>query len=490
MCNACLTDLVRLMIMGLKKNILYSGFLTTSLYIFQFVTYPYVARVLGVTNIGICNYVQSIVQYFILFSMMGVTSLGIREIAACGNDLKKRDIVFSKIFQLTSLTTLIVVLCYIACIELIPKLTVYRELLYVGVFQIIFNTLTIEWFFRGIEDFKYITIRTFIIRSIYVIAVFLFVQSSSDYGKYFILTTLTYVANGVINLLYSRKIVAFHWQRLASLKCYIKPMLYLGILAILGAMYTSFNTIYLGFATDDTEVGYYTTATKIQGIILGLYSAFTLVMMPRMSSCNDEREKSHMIDVSHVLLLNLTIPIIIVSECFAEIIIRIISGPSYIAATPMLMITMPLLYIIGIRQIFVAQILIPNKEDQSILNCSLGGGITGLITSFLFVNLWKGLGSATVFIASETVVAILSYYYVRKKKLYSFDIKKTGYNLISWIPFILFCLLLKDIENQYVGFLVSCLSAFLYVHIVMMHIIKNTQYQLIIQNVFHLKKNK
>lgn len=476
--------------MGLKKNILYSGFLTTSLYIFQFITYPYVARVLEVTNIGICSYVQSIVQYFMLFSMMGVTSLGIREIASCGNDFKKRDIVFSKIFQLTSLTTLLVVLCYIACIELIPKLTVYRELLYVGVFQIIFNTLTIEWFFRGIEDFKYITIRTLIIRSIYVIAVFLFVQSPSDYDKYFILTTLTYVANGVINLLYSRKIVGFHWQRLVSLQCYIRPMLYLGILSILGAMYTSFNTIYLGFVTDDTEVGYYTTATKIQGIILGLYSAFTLVMMPRMSSCNDKKEKSHMIDVSHIFLLNLTIPIIIVSECFAEIIIRIISGPSYTAATPMLMITMPLLYIIGIRQIFVAQILIPNKEDRSILNCSVGGGITGLITSLLLVNLWKGLGSATVFIASETVVAILSYYYVRKKKLYSFDIKKTGYNLIYWIPFILFCLLLKEVENQYTGFLISCLSAFLYVHIVMMYIIKNAQYQLIIRKTFHLKKNK
>ena len=49
--------------MGLKKNILYSGFLTTSLYIFHFITYPYVSRVLGVTNVGICNYVQSIVQY-------------------------------------------------------------------------------------------------------------------------------------------------------------------------------------------------------------------------------------------------------------------------------------------------------------------------------------------------------------------------------------------------------------------------------------------
>ncbi len=75
--------------MGLKKNILYSGFLTTSLYIFQFITYPYVARVLGVTNIGICNFVQSIVQYFSLFAMLGISTLGVREIAKCNGDKEK-----------------------------------------------------------------------------------------------------------------------------------------------------------------------------------------------------------------------------------------------------------------------------------------------------------------------------------------------------------------------------------------------------------------
>ena len=113
--------------MGLKKNILYSSFLTTSLYVFQFITYPYVARVLGVTNIGICNFAQSIVQYFMLFSMLGVSSLGIREIAACGNDRQQRNNVFSKIFQLTCIITILVIVIYIVSIESKPKLTHKRN---------------------------------------------------------------------------------------------------------------------------------------------------------------------------------------------------------------------------------------------------------------------------------------------------------------------------------------------------------------------------
>ena len=65
----------------IKKNFFYSSILTTANYIFPFLTYPYVSRVLGVNNIGICNFVDSIINYFILFSMMGISIVGIREIA-------------------------------------------------------------------------------------------------------------------------------------------------------------------------------------------------------------------------------------------------------------------------------------------------------------------------------------------------------------------------------------------------------------------------
>lgn len=132
--------------MGLKKNILYSGFLTTSLYIFQFITYPYVARVLGVTNIGICNYVQSIVQYFCLFSMLGISTLGVREIAKCNGDKLKLNQTFSQLFSLNALFTAIVLVLYILSIETIPNFSQYRNLLYIGATQIFLEHLPLNGF--------------------------------------------------------------------------------------------------------------------------------------------------------------------------------------------------------------------------------------------------------------------------------------------------------------------------------------------------------
>ena len=129
--------------MGLKKNILYSGFLTTSLYIFHFITYPYVSRVLGVTNVGICNYVQSIVQYFTYISMLGITSLGVREIAKAKGDARRLHDTFSQLFTLNIGFTIFALTLYFVLIETLPALIPYRRLLYIGATQILFTAFAV-----------------------------------------------------------------------------------------------------------------------------------------------------------------------------------------------------------------------------------------------------------------------------------------------------------------------------------------------------------
>ena len=53
-------------IMSVRRNFIYNLILTFSSYLFPLLTYPYVSRVLGVIGIGTCNFVDSIIDYFIL----------------------------------------------------------------------------------------------------------------------------------------------------------------------------------------------------------------------------------------------------------------------------------------------------------------------------------------------------------------------------------------------------------------------------------------
>ena len=49
------------------------------------------------------------------------------------------------------------------------------------------------------------------------------------------------------------------------------------------SIYTMLDTTMLGFLSTNTEVGYYSAATKISHMVLSLITAVTAVLLPRMS---------------------------------------------------------------------------------------------------------------------------------------------------------------------------------------------------------------
>lgn len=84
----------------------------------------------------------------------------------------------------------------------------------------------------------------------------------------------------------------------------------------MNSMYTTFNVAFLGFSTNDTEVGYYTTANKLLLIIMALFTTFTSVMVPRISnvlsshSPNNINEAKKLIEKGINALLLLGFPLI------------------------------------------------------------------------------------------------------------------------------------------------------------------------------------
>lgn len=199
--------------MGIKRNFIYSSLLTVSSFLFPMLTFPYVSRVLGVTNIGVCNFVDSIINYFILFSSMGINVVGIREIAkAKGNTLRVSK-VFSSLWILEAGMTAIMLFLLLIATVFISQLNEYASLMMIGACKLIANLFLIEWFYRGIEEFKYITYRSLIVKVLYVACIFIFIHQPSDYPVYYTLSVLLVVFNAVFNIFYSRRFVGFVLDR-------------------------------------------------------------------------------------------------------------------------------------------------------------------------------------------------------------------------------------------------------------------------------------
>lgn len=401
---------------GIKKNFLYSSILTTAGYIFPLLTYPYVSRVLEVSNIGAVNFVDSIINYFVLFSMLGVSTSGIREIAASGKNKELRDTVFSSLLALNILTTLIALAVLIGCIYLVPELRSYKDLLWIGACKLTFNLFLIEWLYKGMEQFKFITQRTILVRCIYVVSVFIFIRKEGDRNLYYLLTTLSIIVNAIINLFYSRNFVRFYINKVNFNK-YWKSFSGMGIYVILTSLYTTFNITYLGWFCGDTQVGYYTTATKIYSILLGFFTAFTGVMLPRMSSLLAEGrvdEFKNKVKTSLDCVISFSIPVIICGIFIAPQIVYWIAGPGYEGAILPMRLTIPLILIVGLEQILVLQILIPLKEDKAIIRNSFFGALVAIILNMILVERLQSIGSAFVWMLCECVILLLSYKTVRQ----------------------------------------------------------------------------
>ena len=461
---------------SLKKNFLFNSILTTSNYIFPLLVYPYITRVLGVANIGLCDFVDSIINYFILFSMMGINIMGTREIAKAKNNKEDLNKVFSSLFVINLTATLIALLVLVAVSFLVPKLHEHLNLMLLGVVKLVFNFLLINWFFQGMEDFKYVTIRTIVVKTVYVISIFIFIRGTEDYAIYYLLTVLMVVVNAIINLAYSKRIVTFTITGM-ELKPYLKTYFILGLYLLLCSMYTTFNIAYLGFVCDNEQVGYYTSAAKLFNIALAFFTAFSTVALPRLSiyiaENNFEKYKS-MLNSCVSVLVSLAVPIILFCVFNSYTIINILAGSGYEGAVLPLCIVMPLMFIIGYEQILIVQGLMPLQKDRDILTNSLIGAGAGVLLNLVLVSKLGAIGSSIVWILSETIVMICAQYFMKKYVNLKFPGLVLVKQMLGYLPLTLcFVFLHNYIKSQMIEFLLTGVLIVTYFIIVNCIVFKN-----------------
>ena len=423
--------------MSIKGNFIYSTILTFSTYLVPLMVFPYISRILGVDSIGAIDTIDNIIDYCILFSMMGMSTLGIREIAKYKNDKNRLQETFNNLFWLNVISTIVVFFFLIVTTICIPTLQQRIVLLTIGSFKLFANLFWIEWFYRGLEDFKYITIRSVIVRLLFIVSVFVFIKEKSDFTLYYILFVSIVIINAICNWTYKRNKVSLRFKHIA-LKAYAKPFIILGVFAMLSAIYTKLSIPVLSFTCGDTEAGYYATATRMYQVVIALISSLISVLIPRMSVLIRESnytEISHLFELAFKMLFFISLPIIWYVEFLAPDIIAIFAGNEFVQAAIPMRIVIFLVLIIGSEQIYIMQLLIPLNKDKIVAVAGLCGVITWAILSTILLPLLHGIGTSIVWIATESVVLLIAIYYIKKTMGYHYPWKLFFLSCLESIPY-------------------------------------------------------
>lgn len=428
---------------SVKKNILWNMLLTMSGYIFPLLTFPYVTRVLGAGNLGTVDYALGIVDYAVLFSTLGMAMVGIRYISQCGNDLKRRSEVFSNLVTLHACLSLFALAAYFACVWFIPSLSEHRELYYVGAAKIIFNVMLVEWLFQGMQDFRYITLRTMLIRTLYVIAVFVFVRSRDDYAAYFYVTIAQVAVNALVNWRYAQRYVRFRF-RLCGMREFVFPVFSMGVNMILLSFYTTFNVIYLGSACDSEAVGYYTTATKLYSIFISIISAYNGVFIPHLNDlyARGELQQFRETVTKSIHLVSLAaLPIITIGTCLAPQIIRLVAGEGFERSVLPFQIILVQVLLVGLAQILENQILLAFKKFREILICTATTTALAALIIIIFVPTHAEVAAAWAVAIPHVFELALLFYFARKAIRFDSSYKTILRNALVCLPIVGICIL-------------------------------------------------
>lgn len=469
--------------MSLKKNFFWNLLLTASNYIFPLLTFPYVTRVLGAESLGSSNFALSIVDYAILFSTFGMSIVGIRNIAQNSTNPEKRNMVFNSLVSLHIIMSVVVLVAYFTCIYMVPSLSADKKLYWVGGGKIIANIFLVEWLFQGMQDFRYVTIRSLLVRSLYVISVFLLVKKADDYDTFFYISIGQVILNAIVNWNYARRYIKFRLS-LRSIGTYLYPVFSMGINNILLSIYTTFNVLYLGFACDKESVGYFTAAVKLYTLFISVITAYNSVFVPYLNTLYANKELGKFIDyvTKSVKVISLvSVPFVISCITLAPEIIRIIAGAGYgRSVLPFRIITIQILFV-GLTQVFENQVLLSFNKLKEILVATSSTTVMSVLIIVLFVKKYAEIAAAVAVAVPHFFELIVLFYFSKKTIPIKFPAKSILINVIACLPIIPAVYYLRQfLTNNMLVICISGVGFILYYFVIQYLVIKDpyvvTQY--------------
>lgn len=467
---------------SIKKNFIMNVILTLSSVIFPLITFPYASRILLPEGTGRVNFAISLISYFDIFAQLGIPIYGIRAVAQVRDDKEKMSKVVQELLIINICTMLLSYAALAAVLFTVPRLFDDRTLFFIISATLLLNCIGMEWMYKGLEQYTYITVRSVIFKFIALIAMFLLIHTKEDYVMYGAVSILAASASNVLNFLNAHKYISFHKTGKYDFKKHLKPVFVFFAMSCATTIYTNLDNVMLGWMATNTDVGYYGAAVKIKTVLVSCVTSLGAVLLPRASYFIEHQEMDEFRRISKKALqfvFFIAFPLMLYFILFAKQSIFFLSGDAYAGAIVPMQIIMPTLLFIGITNIFGIQILVPLGREKTVLISEIGGAVTDFVLNMILIPHYQAAGAAIGTLCAEAVVLLIQYIALRKEMSEIFHSIKVGSILLSLIGAAAAGLLLSNIvTGNFIVLLVTACAFFFVYFIIMMACKDSTAYML------------
>jgi O-antigen/teichoic acid export membrane protein len=431
----------------IRKNSLFSLLSISSRLITNSVVFLIVARNYDENIFGQFTFAHTLATILIVFADFGLDILLVTEISKSQND---RVDIFNKYFGYKIVFS-ILASASIFLVTTIGSITYNAKILaYVFSSFVIFSSLTnfLYALFKGMEQFKYETINTFITN----VFLFVLIIILSLFKISILIIAITFVLSRLLSLilafLKARKILPGIKIKfdLSTWKRENKKIVVFGLQLIFAYLLFYIDTILLAFWSNDYNVGIYQSVIKLVALVLVIPDVLINSLLPVLSRLYVEN-KNQWFRLSSLLcriLILIVLPIVFFIIVYSNKIIEIIYGPNkFIEAIPIFRIFAIIIFIRFAVESFALMLTTSNKQNIRMI-IVIAGTFVNMAINYIFIPKYGAMGATIVAFITNSVVGIGFVYFNYKLFLQAI----INYKII--LPVFFLCsvyIILYNLEN-------------------------------------------
>ena len=420
-------------IKSLKHNFIMYFIRAFSEFGFTLFIFPYIARKIGAEGVGRIQYIQTIASYFLLFINFAIVSYGRREVALYRDDEVELNNLVNELLTILYITTIIGSICYFLFIVFCVHSYIDKILLCIFFVNIILNVLNVEWFYLGIENQGYITKRNVIVKIFSAILIFLFVKSKSDIYTYAGILILATVGSNIYNFINLRKYIKLKIKNYSCLKKHFKRLFYLFFSAIATSIAYSLDSVMISKLVGDTELGYYTLASKFGKMPLVIGIVIVGIFLSRMTNMIGQKniKKYNMLwYLGKDIIFWFYFPFMIGIIILAKSLVLIIGGEEFVRAIPIFQLFSFYILVMGFA-VLTGITLDTYRRDKEYSLSVILGAIFNFLFNIVFIVKLGATGAVIATIITEIMAIIVRYISCRdifkNLKLFDFNMVKLAF---------------------------------------------------------------
>jgi polysaccharide transporter, PST family len=379
-------------------------------YMAPLITLPYLFRVLGPAKFGLVELARVIIVYFLLLTDYSFSLSATREISIRRDDPKRISEVFSIVLVLRLLLVILSAVLLSALVWTLPKLRADWPVYFLSFGHVLGMWLFPVWLFQGLQRMRHIATLNVVAKTLVIAGVFIFVRDANDYLYVPLLQSSGAVFVGLTGLIIAIRSfgVRFHLPSVAVLKRELVDGWHLFVSQIATTLYTTSNTVILGFFTDLTFVGYYAAGEKIVRAVFGLQIPLNQAVFPHMSQLASQSGRAALAYAGKMggLVAAATLAMstgLLLGAPYITLAVQGRASPEGIAVMRILSF---LPFFISMSSILSLQIMANFGLERLLARILLAGGVLDIVIALLLVTPLKHVGVAFASLTTEIFIMI------------------------------------------------------------------------------------